>query len=39
VRERAGEIDGFHLLTGVREWHGTLYFGSLVERAIATIAR
>ncbi|MEO6082123.1 MAG: SMP-30/gluconolactonase/LRE family protein [Umezawaea sp.] len=33
--EVRGEIDGFHMLVGVREWRGKLYFGSLVESAIA----
>ncbi|MCE7003765.1 SMP-30/gluconolactonase/LRE family protein [Kibdelosporangium philippinense] len=35
VHELRGEIDGFHLLVGVRERAGTLYFGSLEENAIA----
>ncbi|MDX3189945.1 SMP-30/gluconolactonase/LRE family protein [Streptomyces sp. MN03-5084-2B] len=35
VREVRGEIPGFHMLVGVREWHGRLYFGSLEESAIA----
>jgi sugar lactone lactonase YvrE len=35
VRELRGEIDGFHMLTGVRERAGTLCFGSLEESAIA----
>ncbi|SED38192.1 Sugar lactone lactonase YvrE [Amycolatopsis tolypomycina] len=35
VRELRGEIDGFHMLVGVREWQGKLYFGSLEESAIA----
>ncbi|MBE8524785.1 SMP-30/gluconolactonase/LRE family protein [Amycolatopsis sp. H6(2020)] len=30
-----GEIPGFHMLVGVREWQGQLYFGSLEESAIA----
>ncbi|GAB3166209.1 SMP-30/gluconolactonase/LRE family protein [Amycolatopsis stemonae] len=30
-----GEIDGFHMLVGVREWQGKLYFGSLEENAVA----
>lgn len=34
-RELRGEIEGFHMLVGVREWQGKLYFGSLVESAIA----
>jgi len=34
-RELRGEIDGFHMLVGVREWQGKLYFGSLEENAIA----
>ncbi|MEV6621249.1 SMP-30/gluconolactonase/LRE family protein [Amycolatopsis sp. NPDC051106] len=33
--ELRGEIDGFHMLVGVREWQGKLYFGSLEEDAIA----
>jgi sugar lactone lactonase YvrE len=38
-RELRGEIDGFHMLVGVREWQGKLYFGSLEENAIAVTAR
>ncbi|SDY82326.1 Strictosidine synthase [Amycolatopsis xylanica] len=34
-RELRGEIDGWHMLTGVREHGGKLYFGSLDEPAIA----
>lgn len=34
-RELRGEIDGFHMLVGVREWRGQLYFGSLEESKIA----
>jgi hypothetical protein len=34
-RELRGTIDGFHMLVGVREWRGQLYFGSLEENAIA----
>lgn len=34
VRDFRGEIDGFHMLTGVRERDGKLYFGSLVETAV-----
>ncbi|MFJ7215841.1 SMP-30/gluconolactonase/LRE family protein [Amycolatopsis sp. NPDC098790] len=34
-RELRGEVDGFHMLVGVREWRGQLYFGSLEENAIA----
>jgi sugar lactone lactonase YvrE len=34
-REFRGEIPGFHMLVGVREWQGKLYFGSLEEDAIA----
>ncbi|WP_216216039.1 SMP-30/gluconolactonase/LRE family protein [Amycolatopsis aidingensis] len=37
VHERSGEVDGFHLMTGIREREGTLYFGSLEERAIAML--
>jgi sugar lactone lactonase YvrE len=35
VSELRGEIDGFHMLVGVREWRGQLYFGSLEESSIA----
>jgi sugar lactone lactonase YvrE len=35
VRELRGEIEGWHVLTGVRERDGKLYFGSLEEPAIA----
>lgn len=35
VHELRGEIEGFHLLTGIRESAGNLYFGSLEESAIA----
>ena len=35
VKELRGEIDGFHMLVGVREWQGQLYFGSLEESTIA----
>ncbi|MGW5722923.1 SMP-30/gluconolactonase/LRE family protein [Amycolatopsis sp. NPDC003865] len=38
-REFRGEIAGFHMLVGVREWQGQLYFGSLEENAIAVTAR
>ncbi|MEU7788107.1 SMP-30/gluconolactonase/LRE family protein [Amycolatopsis sp. NPDC049159] len=38
VRELRGEIDGFHMLVGVREWQGQLYFGSLEENAVAVTA-
>lgn len=34
-----GEIEGFRLLTGVREQDGKLYFGSLNESAIAVADR
>ncbi|MEV6646655.1 SMP-30/gluconolactonase/LRE family protein [Amycolatopsis sp. NPDC051371] len=34
-RELRGEVPGFHMLVGVREWQGKLYFGSLEEDAIA----
>jgi sugar lactone lactonase YvrE len=37
-RELRGEIPGFHMLVGVREWRGTLYFGSLEESAVARTA-
>ncbi|MEU4253320.1 SMP-30/gluconolactonase/LRE family protein [Amycolatopsis sp. NPDC026612] len=35
ARELRGEIAGFSMLVGVREWRGQLYFGSLAESAIA----
>ncbi|WIX84638.1 SMP-30/gluconolactonase/LRE family protein [Amycolatopsis sp. DG1A-15b] len=35
VHSFRGEIPGFHMLVGVREWRGRLYFGSLEESAIA----
>ncbi|MEV7044226.1 SMP-30/gluconolactonase/LRE family protein [Amycolatopsis sp. NPDC051061] len=38
-RELRGEIDGFHMLVGVREWQGKLYFGSLEESKIAVTSR
>ena len=38
-REFRGEIPGFHMLVGVREWQGNLYFGSLEENAIAITTR
>ncbi|RSM79377.1 SMP-30/gluconolactonase/LRE family protein [Kibdelosporangium aridum] len=34
-RELRGEIPGFHMLVGVREHNGRLWFGSLEENAIA----
>jgi sugar lactone lactonase YvrE len=39
VRELRGEIEGWHMLTGVREYAGKLYFGSLDEPAIAITSR
>jgi sugar lactone lactonase YvrE len=39
VRELRGEVEGFHMLTGVRERDGLLYFGSLAERAVAILDR
>ncbi|WP_206796424.1 SMP-30/gluconolactonase/LRE family protein [Amycolatopsis sp. MtRt-6] len=35
VHSYRGEIPGFRMLVGVREWRGRLYFGSLEESAIA----
>ncbi|MFD2418538.1 SMP-30/gluconolactonase/LRE family protein [Amycolatopsis pigmentata] len=35
VHELSGQIDGFAMLTGVRERAGTLYFGSLTGDAVA----
>lgn len=37
VHQLFGTADGFHMATGVRERDGTLYLGSLSERAIATL--
>jgi sugar lactone lactonase YvrE len=37
-RSFRGEIPGFHMLVGVREWQGKLYFGSLEENAVAVTA-
>lgn len=34
VQEFGGEIDGFFMLTAVREHDGSLYFGSLVESTV-----
>lgn len=34
-RELRSEIPGFHMLVGIREHHGRLWFGSLEENAIA----
>jgi sugar lactone lactonase YvrE len=36
VRELRGEIDGFRMLTGVREAGGVLWFGSLEGTVVAT---
>lgn len=38
-RSYQGEIEGFHMLTGVRERAGMLYFGSLVESSIVAMPR
>lgn len=38
VHELRGEIDGFHMLTGVRERDGKIYCGSLEDRTIAITA-
>ena len=38
VHELRGEIDGFRLLTGVREAGGVLWFGSLQGAVVATVA-
>ena len=37
VRELRGEIDGFRMLTGVREAGGRLWFGSLEGSVVATV--
>jgi len=39
VHELRGVIDGFLLLTGVREVDGTLWFGSLAGASVATLQR
>ncbi|MGH3930225.1 MAG: SMP-30/gluconolactonase/LRE family protein, partial [Pseudonocardiaceae bacterium] len=39
VHSYEGEIEGFHMLSGVRERNGKLYFGSLVESSIAIADR
>lgn len=39
VHAYEGEIDGFHMLTGVRERDGKLYLGSLYDSAIAVLER
>ena len=38
VHELRGEIDGFRMLTGVREVGGVLWFGSLQGAVVATVA-
>jgi len=38
VRELRGELDGFRMLTGVREAGGRLWFGSLERSVVATTA-
>ncbi len=38
IHDIAGEVDGFHLVTGVREHDGQLWLGSLYEPAVAVIA-
>ncbi|WP_424184721.1 SMP-30/gluconolactonase/LRE family protein [Actinokineospora sp. G85] len=35
VHDLCGEPDGFHMATGVREHHGTVWLGSLVEPVVA----
>jgi sugar lactone lactonase YvrE len=37
VRELRGEIDGFTVLTGVREFRGTLWMGSLTGGSVAML--
>ncbi|MQA60284.1 MAG: SMP-30/gluconolactonase/LRE family protein [Actinophytocola sp.] len=39
VHSYDGEIDGFQMLTGVRERDGVLYFGSLHESSVVVMAR
>ncbi len=38
IHDVEGEVDGFHLVTGVREHDGQLWLGSLYEPAVAVIA-
>lgn len=38
IHDVQGEVDGFHLVTGVREHDGELWLGSLYEPAVAVIA-
>lgn len=38
IRDIAGEVDGFHMVTGVREHDGRLWLGSLHEPAVAVIS-
>jgi hypothetical protein len=35
VHDLQGKHPGYHMVTGVREHHGVVYLGSLVERSIA----
>jgi len=39
VQERRGVVDGFGMLTGVRESGGTLWLGSLTADCVATLPR
>ena len=39
VRERTGTVDGFTMLTGVREAQGTVWLGSLTGEALAAVPR
>jgi sugar lactone lactonase YvrE len=39
VHRLSGTIDGFTMLTGVRESGGTLWFGSLTGDCVATLTR
>ncbi len=38
VHDVIGEVDGFHMVTGVREHNGELWLGSLHESAVAVIS-
>jgi sugar lactone lactonase YvrE len=38
VHDLVGEVDGFHMVTGVREHDGRLWLGSLHEPAVAVIS-
>jgi hypothetical protein len=37
VHDVSGDASGYHVVTGVREYDGKLWLGSLVEPAVAVI--